>query len=268
MFVEPKLSAWPTRGFSERHGHEIRGDPVNKRPFEARELTLRVSELLNEKRFGTARRLLRKKLALAATLSKREQKILLTNLTRIELTAGKPNTALKMLKRRRALGFNRWSEKFDDIFETATVLAKTGEWIAARAELLELLTNKKCPEWDGLFAALDFYVDIEAECRKYMESTLESACKTAVKRYQIPISADSGASIEKTVKAARALYRAASQNYQELLLRAHSSLNWDEQAVLIRDLRRYVSSEKVGFFRSEGRQLLARAAARSGRPLK
>jgi len=221
-------------------------------------------ELLNKKQFGAARRLLREQLANDNILTKRQQKNLLSTLTIVEINAGRPLEALKVLERRRALGSSSWAEKFDNYLEAANLLARSGRWIAARSELINLFANRNSLQWHGLLQALELFFDVEEECRKCLEPILNRACEVAAQKLGIPIPTDRQKStVKESVRESRALYSAAAQKYQELLLRTYSEISDERHSKLVHDLQAYVTNERVGFFREQARALLARISPSS-----
>jgi hypothetical protein len=234
--------------------------PISERELTIeRELTMKLLELENKKQFKAARTILREKLDSGASLTKRRQEMLLDNLIRVELRAGRPLAALKAFERRRTLGTSSLSERLYQHLEAATILSQSEQWLAARAELTQLFTDKHFLQSSELLSALERYFDIEDECRKLLTPILEDACKTAVRRLGIPLSIDlEKATLEETVRSARTVYRAAAQKYQALLLRAFADTDQDQRNVLELDLKEYISDEKVGFFNGLARELLAR----------
>jgi hypothetical protein len=236
---------------------------MSKPAYSERALTMRVSELLSKKQFAAARMLLRGELAASASLPKRRQKILLGNLISVESVAGRPLAALKALERRRSLGYRRQSERLDDYFHAATFLARSGQWEAARAELIRLFTSRGFLQSSGLLPPLELYFNVEEECRRCLGPILAKAYKTDIRKNGIPVSIASGKlTLEENVRAALASYHAAARKYEALLIRAFTDREKNGRAALLRDIQEYISAEKVDFFKGEARKLLSRAKPR------
>ena len=202
------------------------------RPLNARTLTMKAIELQNAKKFKAARLLVFAELNASVSITKSRQKMLLNILIGIELHAGRPLEAVKVLRRRRSLGSTTWSKRLEDHFQAAQLLAQGGKWSEARAELVEMFTDKDFSKSDGFLRAIELYFDLEQECRSSLGPILERAAKVAIQRYRIPVSKRSKvASLEEIVTEARFLYREAGSKYQALLIRAFADVDREERAV-------------------------------------
>jgi hypothetical protein len=240
---------------------------MNKGQFNARALTMEVSDLISKRQFEAARTLLLEELKAGPSLSKRRRIHLLNNLAGVEVVAGQPRQALKALEERRALGYSRRNEKLDDHLQTAKLLAQSEQWVEARAELIDLLTRGDgCRQWSGMLPALELYFDLEAACRSYLEPKIEAAYEASILKLGVAGSITRGdAALETKVRCARKAYRAAAVRFQKLLLRSYTEINNRGRTGLLRDLHKFISCEKVGFFNDQARELLSRVSKQASK---
>jgi hypothetical protein len=206
------------------------------------------------------------RLTASPPVSKAEQKRLLDGLLYVEIFEGRAQAALQVLKRRRALGYRNLERRMDDALETSTLLYNTGHFFEARAELIDLLGERKSHEWHGLLSALSLYVDVDKKCRGLMDSLLVESSHVAMKRLGIPIPVDVNAGkAPKTIKAAHSMFRADSKVYSGLLTGVFTETTQDGRQRMIGDLRKFSENAKVAFFREQAEQLLNRLKSQSGR---
>lgn len=223
-----------------------------------------VVRMCQDGRAKEARKSLMSSLAASQSVSKAEEKRLLEGLLYVEVFEGHAQAALQVLKRRRALGYRNLERRMDDALETSTLLYNTGHFIEARAELIDLLRERKSNEWHGLLPALSLYVDADEKCREAMNSVLVEGARTAVKRLGIPIQVElGGAKLPKTIKAARSMYRADSKVYSGLLTQVFTERSQDGRQHVIDNLREFSESAKVDFFRDQAKQLLKKLSSQN-----
>jgi len=226
------------------------------REFGGRKLKDRVSDLLGKGQFKEARRLVQDELDLGDSIPKRRQIDLLNSLITIELRAKRPVAVLEALSQRRALGYRNWQERLDEGLSAAAIFARFGKLFEARAELTKVLRDKNCLRWDSLLRALELYVEMDVACREEMETILTEASDVAIHKNGIPVASDqTNRTVEEKIKSVSATYRAASKGYEALLLRAFDPANLTSREALLKDIREYISSEKVAFFVGLGQEL-------------
>lgn len=196
-------------------------------------------------------------LSLQSSKDRRVKKRLLENLFYVELHLGRLAAASRVLEQRRALGYSKPHLRMDAAFNAAALLAKQNKAERARSELLGLIRDPKLLEWHGVLKALNLYVEVEKECRDSVELVLKRASAAAVKRLGIRLEfGDKKADVREIISAANKMYGSASRTYSQLLIRGLSAASKQEHEAAIRDLRRFVKVEPVGFFRMLAKEFL------------
>src|SRR5207245_2925309 len=147
--------------------------------------------------------------------SRRREGALLHLLFDVEMYSQRPSAALKVLARRRSLGFRRDSALvLDANLLSARLLMDNQQWFAARAKLTDLLRGTERKTWYSIFDALVAYVRADERCREEMESKLVKNCEAVVKEFGIPAQALRGTSnVEESIRRIETLIGASSKQY-------------------------------------------------------
>jgi hypothetical protein len=215
-----------------------------------RRLQETVNDLLANGKANEARKIVERKLSELPDGSRQQQAALLDVSYGIELYSNHPRVALRILARRRALGFRDWTRAFDAALLSAGLLMNTRQWFAAKAELTELIRDPKCVTWSGILDALAFYVEADERCREEMEVTLTRGCEVAIKKFGIPLEMTRRAgSVEGTIRRAQRLFRAAAKKSQRMTMEILEGKTIKDRDAVMQRLQKYAATEKIAFFR-------------------
>lgn len=220
--------------------------------------------MCQEGRAREVRKSLANLLSTSSGQSKAEQKHLLDNLLHVELCTGRTIAALRVLKRRRALGYPTVGKRMDAALHTASLLQKVGRFMDAHAELIGILQDRRSLHWDGLLSALSLFVDVDEHCREQMNIVLVEGCKAVIERFGIPLPLDDSVkTITQTIRGAQEKYRSDSRAYSALICRAMTEKTPDGRARLINEIREFPNENRVEFFKDQARNLLNELTSKS-----
>jgi hypothetical protein len=242
-----------------------------------RHLQETVNDLLAKGKANEARRIVEVKLSQLPKGSRQRQAALLDVLYVVELHSNRPRVALRILTRRRSLGFRDCMRAFDAALFSADLLMNTRQWFAARAELTELIQDPRCITWSGILDALASYVEADNRCREEMAFALTKGCEAAIKRFGIPLEMTRRAgSVDGTIRRAQRLFRVSAKKRQRLTMEILEGKTIKDRDAVIQRLKKYAATEKIGLFRdlakrdlqqlqAARRRALAKVAGKTGR---
>jgi hypothetical protein len=115
--------------------------------------------------------------------------------------------------------------------------------------------DPKSGTWPGILDALSAFTGAGERCREKLNPALTKGYKAAIKQFGIPVGPlTKQQDLGDAIGQAKKLYSTVAKKHRRLILKALTATTSTARKAVVRQLKKYVETEKVAFFVDEGRK--------------